>query len=140
MLCYSRKLGLQTIYEFMGMWLADRNCMFHLCGNCPDITNLSNYLKNIFEDNDFDDDDKINYKQWVATNCTTLAGIQSTVDEFIQTATEMVYDLCHHHFIKDSQAYLKDSKENLDKKTCIILMDFTENYSFIIEDAIQGFY
>ena len=77
--------------------LADPNCMFHLFENCPDITNLSNYLKNIFEDNDFDDDDKINYKQWVATDRTTLACIQSTVDEFIQTAIEMIYDLCHHH-------------------------------------------
>ena len=55
--------------------LADRNCMFHLCENCPDITNLSNYLKNIFEDNDLDDDDKINYKQWVATDRTALACI-----------------------------------------------------------------
>ena len=53
----------------------------------------------------------------------------------------MIYDLCHHHFIKDSQAsYLRDSKENLDNKTCIILMDFTENYIFIIRDAIQSFY
>ena len=34
----------------------------------------------------------------------------------------------------------KSSKENLDNKTCIILMDFAENYSFIIQDAIQGFY
>ena len=84
--------------------LADRNCMFHLCENCPDITNLSNYLKNIFEDNDFDDDEKINYKHWVATDCTTLACIQSTVDEFIQTRTEMINDLSPHHFIKDSQA------------------------------------
>ena len=49
--------------------------VFHLCENCPDITNLSNYLKNIFEDNDFDDDDKINYKQWVATDRTALACI-----------------------------------------------------------------
>ena len=47
--------------------------MFHLCENCPDITNLSNYLKNIFEDNDFDDDDKINYNQWIATDRTTLS-------------------------------------------------------------------
>ena len=99
------------------------------------------FEKTIFEDNDFDDDDKINYKQWVATDRTTLACIQSTVDEFIQTATEMIYDLCNHHFIKDSQAsYLRDSKENLDNKTSIILMDFAENYSFTIQDAIQGFY
>ena len=39
--------------------LEDRNLMFHLCENCPDITTLSNCLKNILEDNDFDDDDKI---------------------------------------------------------------------------------
>ena len=74
--------------------LADWNCMFHLCENCPDKTNLSNYLKNTLEDNDFDDHGKINHKQWVATDCTTLACIQLTVDEFIQTATEMIYDLC----------------------------------------------
>ena len=111
--------------------------MFYYCENCPDITNLSTYLNNIFEDNDFDDNEKINYKQWVATDCTSL----KTVDEFIWTATKMIYDLCHCHFIKDSQtSYLQDSKENLDSKTCIILMDFAENYSFIIQDAIQGFY
>ena len=51
-------------------------------------------MKNSLEDNDFDDHGKINYKQWVATDCTTLACIQLTVDEFIQTATEMIYDLC----------------------------------------------
>ena len=115
--------------------------MFYLCENYPDLTNLSNYLKNIFEDNDFDDDDKINYKQWVATDRTTLAWIQLTVDEFIQTATEIICNLCHHHFIKDPPAsYLRDSKENFDNKACIILTDFAENYSFIIQDAIQGFY
>ena len=33
--------------------------MFHLFEKCPDITILSVYLKNIFEDNnDFDDDEK----------------------------------------------------------------------------------
>ena len=132
--------------------LADWNCIFHLCENCHDITNLIYHLKNIFENNDFDDDDnddddddddddKINYKQWLATDCTTLSCIQSTVDEFIQTATKIIYGLCHHHFIKDSQAsYLRASKENFDNKTCIILMDFVEDYSFIIQHAIQGFY
>ena len=60
-------------------------------------------MTNIFKDSDFDDDDKINYKQCVATDVTTLRCIHSTVDKFIQTATKMIYDLCHHHFIKDSQ-------------------------------------
>ena len=43
--------------------LADPSSMFHLCELCPDIKILTNYLKNIFEDNYSDDDDKINYKQ-----------------------------------------------------------------------------
>ena len=77
--------------------------MFHLHKSCPDITNLSNYLKNVLEDSDFDDDDKINYKQWVATDLITLRCIHSAVDKFIQTAAKMMYDLCHHRFIKDSE-------------------------------------
>ena len=56
--------------------LADWNCIFHLCENCHDITNLSCHLKNNdFDDDDDDDDDKINYKQWLATDCTTLSCI-----------------------------------------------------------------
>ena len=143
-LLYSAIPGNLDYKEYMNLCvcdLADRNCMFHFCKNCPDITNLSNYLKNIFEGIDFDDDDKINYKQWVVADRIILACTQSTVDEFIHTATEMIYDLCHHHFIKNSLAsYLQDSKENLDNKTCIILMDFAESYSFIKQNAIQGFY
>ena len=64
--------------------------MFHLHEIFPNITNLSNYLKNVFEHSHFDEDDKINYKQWVTTNVTTLRCIQSAADEFIQTATEMI--------------------------------------------------
>ena len=120
--------------------LADPNSMFHLCELCPDITILTNYLINIFEDNYSDDDDKINYKQWVATDLTTLSCIQPTVDEFIRTATEMIHELRHHHFIKDSKAsYLQDLIENLENKACIILMDLAENYSFIIQDAFKIF-
>ena len=115
--------------------------MFHLCENYLDITNLSNYLKNIFEDNGFGDEGKIYYKQWLGTDRSTLSCIQSTLDEFIQTAIEMIHELCHHHFIKDSQVFdLQDSKENLDNKVCIILMDFAKKYSFIIQATIQIFY
>ena len=143
LLC-STNPGILDYKEYMNLCecdLADPNRMFHLREICPDTTILTNYLKNTFEDNDSDDDDKINYKQWVASDLTTLSCIQSTVDEFIQTATDMIYELCHHHFIKDSKAcYPQDLKGNLENKACIILMDFAENYSFIIQDAIQNFY
>ena len=30
-------------------------------------------------------------------------------------------------------------KENLDYLTCLVILDFSENYSFRIQDAVQGF-
>ena len=119
----------------------NRNCMFHLCEHCPQRDNLSNTLNQHFEANDYDGNDVISYKQWVSTDRTTLITNQTTVSEFIDTATNMIYDLCHHHFIKEAQSrYLRESKEKLATDTVLILMDFAENYSFILQDAIQGFY
>ena len=37
-------------------------------------------------------------------------------------------------------AYLNEAKAMLDNETCIILMDFAENYSFLVQHAIQSFY
>ena len=86
--------------------LEDRNCMFHLCEQVQCIKNLSENLKNIFEGNDIDNDNKINYKQQVATDRTILSCIKSTVNKFIKTAIEMTYELCHQHFIKGLTNFL----------------------------------
>ena len=49
--------------------------------------------------------------------------------------------LAPHHFISKSQTtYLKNQKENLDKQTALILMDFSENFSFYIQDEAQGYH
>ena len=110
-----------------------RNCMFHLCSNCPGKINLKTYLENVFEKNDFDFDDQITYKQWVSTDRTALITVQTSISEFIETLSETLYNLCHHHFIKEAQSsYLSETKQTLDQYTCIILMDFAENYSFLV--------
>lgn len=36
--------------------------------------------------------------------------------------------------------FLKQSKENLTREACIILMDFAENFAFLCQDSTQGFY
>ena len=49
--------------------------------------------------------------------------------------------LFYHHFLKVQQAvYLKEAKAILDNETCVILMIFLENYSFLVLDAIQSFF
>ena len=115
--------------------------MFHLCPGCPDRIELSEILMNIFENNDFEIDDMVSYKQWVSTDRTSLITVQFTVNYFIETLTEKIFGLCHHHYIKVQQSsYLKAEKAVLQKETCIILMDFAENYIFLVQDAVQGFY
>ena len=41
---------------------------------------------------------------------------------------------------KSQSSYLHTLKENLPEDTAIVLLDFPENYSFLIQDAIQGCY
>ena len=62
------------------------------------------------------------------------------MNELIDILTNKIFELCHHHFTKVQQAtYLKETKVMLDNETCIILIDFAENYSFLVQDAIQSF-
>ena len=43
------------------------------------------------------------------------------------------------HFINKSQsAYLKSLKENIPENAVIMLSDLAENYSFVVQDAVQG--
>ena len=44
------------------------------------------------------------------------------------------FDLLHrHHFIANAQsAFFQSTKETLPNNTVIILLDFTENYSFLV--------
>ena len=81
------------------------------------------------------------YKQWISMDCTTLMNHYSTVEEFIAKIVDDVYEVWTHHFIAKAQAnHLKVAKENLCENELIVLLDFAENYSFVVQDAVQGFY
>ena len=52
--------GQCTYKELMGKVVCNiniRNCMLHLCDDCPGKEALSEYLLELFSDNDVDDDD-----------------------------------------------------------------------------------
>ena len=72
---------------------------------------LSSTLMTILDSNDFYFDSTISYKQMVSTDRTTIATLESTVNEFIDILTDKILELCHHYFIKVQQAaYLKEAK------------------------------
>lgn len=118
-----------------------RDCMFHLCQGCPPKDSLLIFLNSLFEEGEIDLTDNISYKQWVSTGRTTLVDLICSYSEFTERLCNMIFDLSQHHYIKEAQSlYLRESKQNLTCNTCIILMDFAENYTFLIQDAIQGYY
>ena len=62
-----------------------------------------------------------------------------TVNDFIDQVCSVFDSLRWHHFIAKAQSqFLNELKENLQQNQCNVLLDFEENCSFIVQDAIQG--
>ena len=62
-------------------------------------------------------------------------------EEFLELLVNAISNLTVHSFIAKSQSrYLKDQKEKLCGTSCIALLDFAENYQFMVQDEIQGFH
>ena len=121
--------------------LNEKNCMLHSCSWCPRRPQLQKALEKIFDDNDFDVDDSIKCKQWIHRDGTKLIDIELLVSEFIDMFLEKFDLLCRHHFIANAQsAFFQLTKKTLPSDTVIILLDFTENYSFLVQDAVQGYH
>ena len=54
---------------------------------------------------------------------------------------EKLQILLQHDFIANQQAtFLQERKLNLQPGEVIVLCDFSENYSFVLQDAVQGFH
>jgi hypothetical protein len=75
----------------------------------------------------------------VGSDRVILITVIQQCDEFIENLVSKILELTYHHFSPKQQArYLKESKENLPSDQCIILADFSDNYLFILQDAIKG--
>ena len=46
----------------------------------------------------------------------------------------------HSYISKAQKTYLMNHKENLVSGTCIAMLDFAENYQYVLQDEIQSFY
>ena len=113
-------------------------CMVHRCDKCPGKAALTELLS---EQLSTEEEDSITFQQWQSTDRPTLVAHTASVQEYIAYVVQAIDQLTGHSFIAKCQStYLKDSKENLNSTTCIILMDFAENYKYVIQDEIQSFH
>ena len=114
------------------------HCYFGECDACPKTEKLREYLTTSLEENDRD---QITYKQWVSTDRSTLETRCAPLEEFVDILCEKLELLRSHSFIASEQAvFYANCKEMLKVGVFLVTADFSENYSFVLQDAAQGFH
>ena len=115
---------------------SERQCMIHRCEKCPGKDALIEFLKEMLPE-----EGSICYQQWQCTDISTLVAHTSDTAELISLLATSIDDLTTHSFIAKCQSQnLKNSKCYLRDDACIAIMDFSENYRYVIQDEIQSFH
>ena len=142
-------IGLENSYHsLIDMIVCNRVskiCMIHRCTHCPGTHSVRQFLYDhlIYEKecNEADEQMEIDFKQWTKVGRADLASMKLPVYEFIELLIEKLSKITVHSFIARAQSdYLKILKETLGPSEVIMLGDFAENYSFVIQDEVQGYH
>ena len=124
-------------------------CMMRLCKKCSDKKYVEEKIFNILKKNEYEMDkdtivedwksESVEYKQWTNQDRSQL---ETKVDNRYEIFLNIINDsdkLFQHHYIAKQQSrHLKERKDSLEANAALILVDFSENFSFIIQDEIQS--
>ena len=114
------------------------SCYFSACCSCPGTSGLKDHIKNLMDDNLTD---SVEYKQWVSVDRSTLETLTSSADDFVDSLCEKLEVLLPHSFLAKMQcSFQMELKSNLQPGEFLVMADFSENYSFVLQDAAQGFH
>ena len=87
------------------------------------------------------DDVEITFQQQTTSDRAELISCALPLGEFIEQLCDRLDEITSHFFIARSQSqYLNKLNENLRCGEVIILGDFAEYFSFIVQDEIQGYH
>lgn len=134
----------ESIHIMMDKLVCDRqnrDCMLRRCDVCPKTSeSLKLHLREILED--YDEDEDIKFSQWVSSDGRmTLQTMLLPCGEFIDFTIKKIESLIPHSYITKTQnSYMKQRKENLAFNEVLVLMDFAENYNFILQNEVQSYH
>lgn len=114
------------------------DCHLLKCRACPGKSVVDEYLRKAFVE---DEIEEITIKQWINTDRCSLETLTKTVDVFISEFVSDITKLVTHDFIaRKQQKHLKDLKRDLKINEAVVICDFSENFSFVVQDAVQGYH
>ncbi|KAK3909533.1 ARL14 effector protein [Frankliniella fusca] len=117
-------------------------CIDQKCNDCPGVLQLQELVELVL---DIECVDTITYQQWVKKSelkFWTLETVQKERDDFAFSLVSATESLILHDFIAAKQKeHFFQLKSNLLKSgEAVISLDFSENYSFMIQNSIQSFH
>ena len=85
--------------------------------------------------------DTITHKQWVSVDRCTLDTVNTTSEDFVEAFADKLEALIPHSFIaKQQSSYFNECKVGLKPGEVLVQANFSENYSFVLQDAAQGYH
>ncbi|XP_063223012.1 uncharacterized protein LOC134531252 [Bacillus rossius redtenbacheri] len=119
--------------------MSSYECMMGKCVKCPGSEALVS-LFDEFEESDAIPDNII-FQQWTTTDRAEMITVIQPKEEFFLSLIEKLDSLKTHNFISKIQSqHLREKKEKLNETECIVLADFAENFTFVIQDEIQSYH
>ena len=125
----------KQIIEMCVCNIENYNCMMGHCDSCPNPLVLKSFLRNELLQT-IDPDEAIRFTQWISTDRSQLVDEELEFEDFIENLMDKFEKLTVHHYVSKKEAEFFKQPKNV----CVIVLDFAENYSFLVQDAAQGFH
>jgi hypothetical protein len=111
--------------------------MVDRCSLCPGEAALQEFLIELTTE----EDDDISYKKWTQTDGTKLETITEDKEEFIESLVKMISKLTQHHYVtRCKSVHFALCKSEIQADSSVLVSDFSENFTFVIQDCVQGYY
>ena len=113
-------------------------CLLSHCSLCGKTDKLKSDLLEIFEEFAIDE---VTFKLWVNVDRTNLETVVKSTEDFVEDLIDRLCHLQRHSFIATQQSqFMKEIKEGPMDGEVLVIGDFAENYSFVLQDEIQGYH
>jgi len=110
-------------------------CHLGYCEHCPKKDQLQALFDHL--------EDTISYRQWIKTDYMDFKIIQESKQEFTDRFKTLIPKMITHHFVyRNQKQFLKELKLQMNSfpNAGVMTVDFGQNYSFVVQNAVQGFH
>jgi hypothetical protein len=135
------KKEMNPFIESMMCAEVSRDCYLRDCPRCPKSNVLLlEYFSTYFKDCEYDET-PVHAVQWTATDRCEVNDLLMSVTDFITLISSKIESYIPHNYVSKAQSkYLTHRKETMAENEAIILMDFSENSPFKVQNSAQGYH